>query len=99
MHKLNKTLYGLKQTPKAWYEHLTVYLGCNGYLIGGSDKTLFVNRSDNDLIVAQIYIDDIIFVGFPKELVEDFINIMQSEFYEYGGRVILFSGSRNQTEK
>ena len=80
VYKLSKALYGLKQAPRAWYEWLTICLGRKGYSKGGANKALFVNRSDNDLIVAQIYVDDIIFGGFPKELVESFINIMQSEF-------------------
>ncbi|KAL0546597.1 hypothetical protein IC582_016509 [Cucumis melo] len=80
VYKLNKALYGLKQASRAWYERLTVYLGCKGYSRGRADKMLFVNKSENDLIVAQIYVDDIIFGGFPKELVEGLINIMQSEF-------------------
>ena len=80
VYKLNKALYGLKQAPRVWYERLTVYLGRKRYSRGGVDKTLFVNRSDNSQIVAQIYVDDIIFERFPKKLVESFINIMESEF-------------------
>ncbi|KAL4026017.1 hypothetical protein IC575_014424 [Cucumis melo] len=79
VYKLNKALYGLKRSPRAWYERLTVYLGHKGYSRGGADKTLFVNRSDKDLIIAQIYVDDIILGGFCEELVKNFINIMQPE--------------------
>ncbi|KAA0039035.1 gag-pol polyprotein [Cucumis melo var. makuwa] len=78
VYKLNKALYGLKQAPKAWYECLTIYLGNKGYSRGGIDKTLFINRTSSDLIVAQIYVDDIIFGGFPKELIDNFIDIMKS---------------------
>ncbi|KAL0549221.1 hypothetical protein IC582_013702 [Cucumis melo] len=80
VYKLNKALYGLKQAPRAWYERLTIYLGDKGYSRGGTDKTLFINRTSSELIVAQIYVDDIIFGGFPKALVDNFINIMKSEF-------------------
>ncbi|KAL4032765.1 hypothetical protein IC575_005847 [Cucumis melo] len=80
VYKLNKALYGLKQAPRAWYERLTMYLGERGYSRGETDKTLFVNTTSTDLIVAQIYVDDIIFGGFPKTLVDNFINIMKSEF-------------------
>ncbi|KAA0060219.1 putative mitochondrial protein [Cucumis melo var. makuwa] len=68
-----------------------------GYSRGGVDKTLFINITDNDLIVAQIYIDDIIFGGFPKELVDNFIDIMKSEFKMSIVDVVLFSGTTNQT--
>ena len=80
VYKLNKALYGLKQAPRAWYERLTKYLGERGYSRGETDKTLLINRTSTDLIVAQIYVDDIIFGGFPKTLVNNFINIMKSEF-------------------
>ena len=80
VYKLNKALYGLKQGPRAWYERLTIYLGHKGYSKGVADKTLFMNKSDKDLIVVQIYVDYIIFRGIPEELVKNFIDIMQSEF-------------------
>ncbi|KAA0045419.1 putative mitochondrial protein [Cucumis melo var. makuwa] len=80
VYKLNKALYGLKQAPRAWYERLTMYLGERGYSKGETDKTLFISRTGTDLVIAQIYVDDIIFGGFPKTLVENFINIMKSEF-------------------
>ena len=41
---------------------------------------LFINKIDKDIIVAQIYVDDIIFRGFLDELLSNFIDIMQSEF-------------------
>ena len=57
-----------------------MYLGERGYSRGETNKTLFINRTRTDLIIAQIYVDDIIFGGFPKTLVNNFINIMKSEF-------------------
>ncbi|KAA0032212.1 putative gag-pol polyprotein [Cucumis melo var. makuwa] len=36
--------------------------------------------TSSELIVAQIYVDDIIFGEFPKALVDNFINIMKSDF-------------------
>ncbi|KAL4035779.1 hypothetical protein IC575_004486 [Cucumis melo] len=80
VYKLNKALYGVKQAPRAWYERLTVYLRGKGYSKGEIDKTLFIHRKSDKLLVAQIYVDDIIFGGFPQDLVNNFINIMQSEF-------------------
>ena len=78
MYKLIKALYGLKQVPKAWYERLMIYLDHKGYSRGGANKTLFMNKSDKDLIFAQIYVVDIIFGRFLEELVNNFIDIMQS---------------------
>ncbi|TYJ98791.1 gag-pol polyprotein [Cucumis melo var. makuwa] len=80
VYKLNKALYGLKQAPRAWYDRLTVYLRGKGYSRGEIDKTLFIHRKSDQLLVAQIYVDDIIFGGFPQVLVNNFIYVMQSEF-------------------
>ncbi|KAL0556491.1 hypothetical protein IC582_005005 [Cucumis melo] len=80
VYKLNKSLYGLKQAPRAWYERLTVYLKGKEYSRGEIVKTLFIHRKSDQLLVAQIYVDVIIFGGFPQDLVNNFINIMQSEF-------------------
>ncbi|KAL0556159.1 hypothetical protein IC582_004669 [Cucumis melo] len=52
VYKLNKALYGLKQAPRTWYERLIMYLGKRGYSRGETDKTLFINRTSTDLIVA-----------------------------------------------
>ncbi|KAL0554442.1 hypothetical protein IC582_008363 [Cucumis melo] len=59
---------------------MTVYLRGRAYFVGEIDKNLFIHRKSDQLLVAQIYVDDIIFGGFPQDLVNNFINIMQSKF-------------------
>ena len=61
--KLEKALYGLKQAPRAWYERLSTFLISNGFMKGKIDTTLFTKHVDNDILIMQIYVDDIIF-GF-----------------------------------
>lgn len=58
---LNKALYGLKQAPRAWYEVLSTFLIESGFLKGKIDTTLFIKRQQGDIILVQIYVDDIIF--------------------------------------
>ncbi|BBH07107.1 Leucine-rich repeat protein kinase family protein [Prunus dulcis] len=58
---LKKALYGLKQAPRAWYDRLSTHLLQKGYTRGSIDKTLFVKRTKQDLMVAQVYVDDIVF--------------------------------------
>jgi hypothetical protein len=76
MYRLKKALYGLKQAPRAWYERLTVFLTDNGYKKGGIDKTLFVKNEGGKLMVAQIYVDDIVFGGMSEQMVEHFVRQM-----------------------
>src|SRR5581483_11955252 len=80
VYAFDKALYGLKQAPRAWYETLTVYLLEAGYKKGTIDPTLFLRKSGNDLIIVQIYVDDIIFASTKPELCKEFEHTMKSQF-------------------
>jgi transposase InsO family protein len=78
--KLTKALYGLKQAPRAWYERLSTFLIKNGFSRGKIDTTLFRKLDKNDLLIVQVYVDDIIFGATNEKMCEEFSNLMQSEF-------------------
>ncbi|CAM8916842.1 unnamed protein product [Rhodiola kirilowii] len=80
VYRLKKALYGLKQEARAWYERLTVFLVEHGYIRGGVDNTLFVKHTRSDFIIAQIYVDDIVFGSNTQKLVDQFVEQMQKEF-------------------
>ncbi|GKD31252.1 putative ribonuclease H-like domain-containing protein, partial [Tanacetum coccineum] len=61
VYKVEKALYGLHQAPRAWYETLSTYLLENGFHMGQIDKTLFIKIHEDDILLIQIYVDDIIF--------------------------------------
>ncbi|GKC30061.1 copia protein [Tanacetum coccineum] len=61
VYRLKKALYGLKQAPKAWYNRLKAFLIKHDYDMGMVDNTLFTKKKDPNLIIVQIYVDDIIF--------------------------------------
>nr|GEZ93898.1 putative ribonuclease H-like domain-containing protein [Tanacetum cinerariifolium] len=61
VYKVVKEFYGLHQAPRAWYETLANYLLENGFQIGKIDQTLFIKRQKGDILLVQIYVDDIIF--------------------------------------
>jgi hypothetical protein len=52
----------------------------HGYVMGSVDKTLFTLNHDIDLLLVQIYVDDIIFDGSSHTLVSRFQEMMESEF-------------------
>ncbi|GKB17054.1 putative ribonuclease H-like domain-containing protein [Tanacetum coccineum] len=62
VYKVVKALYGLHQAPRAWYATLSTFLLKNGYRRGTIDKTLFIKKDKHDIILVQVYVDDIIFV-------------------------------------
>jgi hypothetical protein len=88
---LKKALYNLKQAPQAWYERLTTYLLAQGFTRGHADRTLFIRNKCQHKLIAQIYVDDIIFGitidsqahGFSKEMKKEFEMIMIGETVIY----------------
>jgi len=78
--KLKKDLYGLKQAPRQWYERLSTFLLSHAYKRGKTDKTLFIKKACNDIILVQVYVDDIIFGSTNKKLCEQFVAAIQGEF-------------------
>ncbi|XP_050916807.1 uncharacterized mitochondrial protein AtMg00810-like [Lathyrus oleraceus] len=70
---------GIK-APRGWYERLTEYLVNNGYRKGGTEKTLFVKEENGKLMIAQIYVDGIVFGGMSNQIVQHFVRKIQFEF-------------------
>ncbi|GJR92121.1 putative RNA-directed DNA polymerase, eukaryota, reverse transcriptase zinc-binding domain protein [Tanacetum coccineum] len=70
VYKVVKALYGLHQAPRAWYATLSTFLLKHGYRRGTIDKTLFIKKDKHDIILVQVYVDDIIF-GSTKEILVD----------------------------
>ncbi|GKC94376.1 retrovirus-related pol polyprotein from transposon TNT 1-94 [Tanacetum coccineum] len=80
VYKLKKALYGLKQAPKAWYDRLKDFLIKHEYKIGMVDNTLFTKKKSSNLIIVQIYVDDIIFSSTCQDMCDEFAKIMHDEF-------------------
>nr|GEW45462.1 copia protein [Tanacetum cinerariifolium] len=80
VYKLKKALYGLKQAPHAWYGMLSSFLISKDFSKGSVDPTLFIRKNGNDLLLVQIYVDDIIFASSTLELCDLFANLMCSKF-------------------
>ncbi|GKC76614.1 retrovirus-related pol polyprotein from transposon TNT 1-94 [Tanacetum coccineum] len=80
LYKLKKALYGLKQAPKAWYDRLKAFLIKLEYKIGMVDNTLFTKKKSSNLIIVQIYVDDIIFGSTCQDMCDEFSKIMHDEF-------------------
>ncbi|GJU75794.1 retrovirus-related pol polyprotein from transposon TNT 1-94 [Tanacetum coccineum] len=80
VYKLKKALYGLKQAPKAWYDRLKAFLIKHEYKMGIVDNTLFTKKKSSNLIIVQIYVDDIIFGLTCQDMCDEFAKIMHDEF-------------------
>ncbi|GJT34498.1 retrovirus-related pol polyprotein from transposon TNT 1-94 [Tanacetum coccineum] len=80
VYKLKKALYGLKQAPRAWYDMLSSFLISQHFSKGAVDPTLFTRKAGNDLLLVQIYVDDIIFASTNTALCNEFANLMTTKF-------------------
>ncbi|GKB54063.1 retrovirus-related pol polyprotein from transposon TNT 1-94 [Tanacetum coccineum] len=68
VYKLKKALYGLKQASCAWYDLLSSFLLSQKFTKGTVNPTLFVRREGKDILLVQIYVDDIIFAFTKPDL-------------------------------
>ncbi|GJR88497.1 putative ribonuclease H-like domain-containing protein [Tanacetum coccineum] len=80
VYKVVKALYGLHQAPRAWYKTLAKYLLDNGFHRGKIDQTLFIKKQKGDILLVQVYVDDIIFGFTKKELCIEFEKLMHAKF-------------------
>ncbi|KAI3758865.1 hypothetical protein L6452_06437 [Arctium lappa] len=80
VYKLKKALYGLHQAPRAWYDTLSSYLLENGFERGVIDKTLLIKRKKKDILLVQIYVDDIIFGSTRDNMCKEFEDLMHQRF-------------------
>nr|GEV42327.1 hypothetical protein [Tanacetum cinerariifolium] len=93
VYKLKKALYGLKQAPSAWYDMLSLFLISQDFSKGSVDPTLFIRRDGKELLLVQIYVDDIIFAASTPELCDLFAKIMCSKFkMSMMGKISFFLG-------
>nr|GEV99534.1 putative ribonuclease H-like domain-containing protein [Tanacetum cinerariifolium] len=80
VYKVVNALYGLHQAPRAWYETLATYLLENGFQKGKIDQTLFIKKQKGDILLVQVYVDDIIFGSTHKKLCKAFEKLMKDKF-------------------
>ncbi|GKD66344.1 putative ribonuclease H-like domain-containing protein, partial [Tanacetum coccineum] len=93
-------LYGKIEEEVAWYETLSTYLLDNGFQRGKIDKTLFIKRHKGDILLVQVYMDDIIFGSTKKELCNAFEKFMHEKFQMSSiGELTFFLGLQVQQKK
>ncbi|GJW61018.1 retrovirus-related pol polyprotein from transposon TNT 1-94 [Tanacetum coccineum] len=93
IYRLRKALYGLKQAPKAWYDELSKFLMSKGFTKGTIDPTLFMIRYGEDILLVQIYVDDIIFGSTNPKFSKRFEKLMHNRFeMSLMGEMIFFLG-------
>jgi len=65
--KLKRALYGLKQSPRAWFGRFTLAMKTTGYQQSNADHTLFVKHKGGKVTTLIVYVDDMILTGDDPE--------------------------------
>ncbi|CAL8993466.1 unnamed protein product, partial [Prunus brigantina] len=78
--KLRKSLYGLKQSPRAWFGRFAASMRKSGYVQSNSDHTLFLKRRKGRLTALIIYVDDVIVTGDDQAEIQSLQKYLASEF-------------------
>ncbi|GJQ96644.1 putative ribonuclease H-like domain-containing protein [Tanacetum coccineum] len=93
LYKVIKAFYGLHQAPRAWYETFSSFLMENGFMRGTIDKTMFIKRKKSDIMLVQVYVDDIIFGSIKRSMCTEFEECMHKRFQMSSmGELIFFLG-------
>ncbi|GJX06012.1 retrovirus-related pol polyprotein from transposon TNT 1-94 [Tanacetum coccineum] len=97
VYKVEKALYGLHQALRAWYETLSTYFLENRFRRGIIDKTLFIKKDKGDILLVQVYVDDIIFGSTKKSLCTEFEGLMHKKLQMSSiGELTFFLGLQTQ---
>ncbi|XP_022014725.1 uncharacterized mitochondrial protein AtMg00810-like [Helianthus annuus] len=78
--KLKKSLYGLKQASRNWYQKFTNSLSDIGFKQTGADHSLFIFRDKEIFITALIYVDDVVLVGNNLKKIQDTKAFLNEKF-------------------
>jgi hypothetical protein len=77
---LSKSLYGLRQAPRAWFDRLCTYLLHIGFRATGSDASLFVFNHATDTAFLVVHVDDIIITTSSQHLLRRIVDQLRAEF-------------------
>ena len=77
--RIQKAIYGLKQSGRLWYQNLTDYLMQQGFKANKYTPCVFVNRRGKQLVLIAIYVDDLNIFG-THEAVEKTVNLMKHKY-------------------
>ncbi|RVW76041.1 Retrovirus-related Pol polyprotein from transposon RE1 [Vitis vinifera] len=78
--KLKKSLYGLKQSPRAWFGRFTKSMRAFGYRQSNSDHTLFLKKQHGKITTLIVYVDDMVVTGNDPEERKALQNYLSREF-------------------
>ena len=77
--KLQRSLYGLKQFGRMWYNRLSQYLRKEGYVNNSICPCVFIKKTKNGFAIIAVYVDNLNLIETPEELIKT-TNYVRREF-------------------
>ena len=74
--KLKTSLYGMKQSPLVWFNHLKAGLEKRGFKASASDPCLFLHQD----VICLVYVDDCLFFARDQMKIDEMIQDLQKDF-------------------
>jgi Reverse transcriptase (RNA-dependent DNA polymerase) len=78
--RLNKFIYGLKQSPRAWYGKLSQFLLSCNFKISWADTSLFIKYNENGITIVLVYVDDIIIIENSQSVIDPIKSCLKQKF-------------------
>jgi hypothetical protein len=78
--RLRRSLYGLKQSPRAWFDRFRQAMLKRGFHQSNADHTLFYKHGDNKVAILIVYVDDIVITGDNQKEIDDLKRHLAQEF-------------------
>ncbi|CAA7023266.1 unnamed protein product [Microthlaspi erraticum] len=78
--KLQRPIYGLKQSPRAWNSRFAKFINKLGFVTSRADASLFVYRNGSELAYILLYVDDILMTASSTSLLQKIIDSLKTEF-------------------
>ncbi|GJY47611.1 reverse transcriptase [Tanacetum coccineum] len=78
--RLKKALYGLKQALRTWNTRIDKYFQGHGFTKCLSEYALYVKFENKSILLACLYVDDLIFTGNSQSMIDELKKSMTREF-------------------
>lgn len=79
--RLKKAIYGLKQSPRAWFDKFSTVVSAYGLKRTTSDHSVFIRQRQSGTIILAVYVDDIVVTGSDKDGISDHKVYLNKHFH------------------
>ncbi|CAH2088680.1 unnamed protein product [Euphydryas editha] len=80
VYKLNKALYGLKESPRAWYECFNIFLVTLNFQRSKYDYCLYVKKENDLNVYILLFVDDLLICCKNEQVIAEIKNKLSNKF-------------------